>query len=277
MKPQFPSQDKWASHASAQSDGATHCLVGESAVWRTLMERAEAIALSDAPVLVQGELGSGKEIVARALHEAGPRRNHPFVIVDCEALKGELLERTLFGCDAGAVTAAASATSGLLMTAEGGTLILDGISEIGGAIQTRLLRLFNCSEYQQVGGARILTAQVRVVCCTSHNLQDLVLAGRFHDDLLYRISTIVLHVPPLRERTVDIPLLARHFLQSHQSLEGPPRRFSPTAIEELVRYKWPGNVRELRNLIEKVVRHSPLNSEDLIGPEEVKALLFLDE
>ncbi len=199
---------------------------GTSAVWRKLMETVNRIAPSNAPVLIQGETGSGKEVVARALHAASPRGSQPFLAVNCGAIRGELLESELFGYEKGAFTGATVSRSGLLAAAEGGTLFLDEISEMSGAMQVSLLRVLDRSEYRQVGGTRTLQANVRFVSASNRDLQDLVLAGRFRDDLLYRINTVALHVPPLRERPEDIRPLAEHFLQALQPPGRPARAFS---------------------------------------------------
>jgi DNA-binding NtrC family response regulator len=244
-----------------------------SAGWRHLMETVGKIAASNAPVLIQGETGSGKEVVARALHAASPRQDHPFLAVNCGAIKGDLLESELFGYEKGAFTGATQSKSGLLAAAEGGTLFLDEIGEMSGAMQVSLLRVLDRREYRQVGGTRTLHANVRFIGATNRELQELVLAGRFRDDLLYRINTVGLRVPPLRERPEDIPLLAQHFLRSLQLARRQARSFSPPALEALMRYSWPGNVRELSNVVERLMLLSPPESTDAIGPEEVASML----
>ena len=246
---------------------------GTSAVWRKLMDTVNKIAPSNAPVLIQGETGSGKEVVARALHAVSPRRGQPFLAVNCGAIRGELLESELFGYEKGAFTGATVSRSGLLAAAEGGTLFLDEISEMSGAMQVSLLRVLDRSEYRQVGGTRTLQANVRFISASNRDLQDVVLAGRFRDDLLYRINTVALDVPPLRERPEDIRPLAEHFLQALQPPGRPARVFSRASLEELTRYPWPGNVRELRNVIERVVLLSGDGRPESIGAEELSAML----
>lgn len=250
------------------------CVVhGVSPAWRKLMELVQKIAPSNAPVLIQGETGTGKEVIARTIHALSPRRDAPFLAVNCGTVKGDLLESELFGYEKGAFTGAGAAKSGLIAAAEGGTLLLDELGEMSGPMQVSVLRVLDRREYRQVGGTRILTADVRFIGATNRDLQDLVLAGRFRDDLLYRINTITLRVPPLRERPEDIPLLAEHFLQTLRPPGSPPRTLSKPSIECLAAYPWPGNIRELRNVIERLVLLSPFDAPLTIEPEELAALL----
>nr|MBA2252469.1 sigma-54-dependent Fis family transcriptional regulator [Nitrospirales bacterium] len=201
------------------------------------------------------------------------RRDHPFLAVNCGAIKGDLLESELFGYEKGAFTGATQSKSGLLAAAEGGTLFLDEIGEMSGAMQVSLLRVLDRREYRQVGGTRTLHANVRFIGASNRDLQELVLTGRFRDDLLYRINTVGLRVPSLRERPEDIPLLAQHFLRSLQLASRHARLFSPPALETLRRYSWPGNVRELSNVVERLMLLSPPQSTDPIGPVEVASML----
>lgn len=248
--------------------------VGESAAWRRLMETAGAIALSNAPVLIQGEHGSGKKVVARAVHAASPRRDHPFLVVDCGALNGERFEKELFGCDAGAEMGTPTMTNGLLAAAEDGTLFLEEIGKLSGAVQTSLLRVLDRPEYRPVGGGTmILPAHVRFIASSSTDLQRLALAGRLHDDLLYRINTIGLRVPPLRERLEDIPLLVQHFLRSLPRVDSPPRLLSAAAMQALLHHDWPGNVRELRTMVERLILRAQAKPSREIGLEDVRATL----
>jgi DNA-binding NtrC family response regulator len=171
----------------------------------------------------------------------------------------------LFGRDRGACVGTPENTGGLLAAAEGGTLFLDEIGNLNGAMQMSMLRVLERREYHQVGGTRALHANARVISASHRDLQELVLAGRFRDDLLYRISTVDLRVPPLRERPEDIPHLAQHFLRSFRPMDRPARLFSPTALDALKRYPWPGNVRELRNVVERLSVQSPPECTDPIG------------
>ena len=246
---------------------------GSSPTWRTLLETVKRIASSQAPVLIQGDTGVGKELIARKLHELGPRRLAPFLAVNCGAIAGELLESELFGHEKGSFTGATAATIGLIAAAEGGTLFLDEIGEMSGAMQVSLLRVLDRGEYRQIGGTRALQADVRFLAASNRNLQDLVLAGKFRDDLLYRINTITLKVPPLRERPDDIPRLAEHFLQTLSHHGATHRTFSREALTLLTSYAWPGNVRELRNVVERLLLLSPPDRREPIGAEELSSLL----
>jgi DNA-binding NtrC family response regulator len=246
---------------------------GVSPAWRQLMALVQKIAPSNAPVLIQGETGTGKELIARTIHALSSRRDAPFLAVNCGTVKGDLLESELFGYEKGAFTGAVAPKSGLIAAAEGGTLLLDEIGEMSGPMQVSVLRVLDRGEYRQVGGTRILAADVRFIGSTNRDLQDMVLAGRFRDDLLYRINTVTLRVPPLRERPEDIPLLAEHFLQTLRLPGSPPRTFSKPSRERLVAYPWPGNIRELRNVVERLVLLSPPDAAPTIEPDELAALL----
>lgn len=246
---------------------------GTSRPWRTLMETVRRVAASQAPVLIQGETGTGKELVARKLHELSPRSRRPFLAVNCGAVKGDLLESELFGYEKGAFTGATTAKSGLIAAADGGTLFLDEIGDMNGPMQVSLLRVLDRGEYRPVGGTRILQANIRFVAASNKDLQELVLAGRFRDDLLYRINTITLRVPPLRERPEDIPALAEHFLRTLSPPGAPPRAMSKEAMERLISYAWPGNVRELRNVIERLLLLSPPDRHEPVSLDELAALL----
>jgi DNA-binding NtrC family response regulator len=246
---------------------------GTSPAWQTLLDTVKKIASSQAPVLIQGETGVGKELIARKLHELSPRHDAPFLAVNCGAIAGELLESELFGHEKGSFTGATAATTGLIAAAEGGTLFLDEIGEMSGAMQVSLLRVLDRGEYRQVGGTRALQADVRFLAASNRDLQELVLVGKFRDDLLYRINTITLKVPSLRERPDDIPQLAEHFLRTLSHHGGTQRTFSRDALKLLTSYAWPGNVRELRNVIERLVLLSPPDQHESIDVEELGVLL----
>jgi DNA-binding NtrC family response regulator len=248
-------------------------LEGASPAWSTLVETVRKVASSQAPVLIEGETGAGKELIARKLHELSPRRHAPFLAVNCGAIAGELLESELFGHEKGSFTGATTAKTGLIAAAEGGTLFLDEIGEMSGAMQVSLLRVLDRGEYRQVGGTRILQADVRFLAASNRDLQELVLAGKFRDDLLYRINAVTLKVPPLRERPDDIPRLAEHFLQTLSQHGAPHRTFSRDAQKLLVSYAWPGNVRELRNVVERLLLLSPADRQGPVGAEELSPLL----
>jgi two-component system response regulator HydG len=229
-------------------------LVGRSAPMRTLYELVERVAHSPAPVLVRGESGSGKELVARALHFEGPRKDGPFVAVNCTAIPNALLESELFGHVKGSFTGATTPRRGLFLEADGGTLFLDEIGDMAPELQAKLLRVLEDGEVRAVGADASRKVDVRMVAATHQELEARVREGRFRQDLFYRLNVVPLHVPPLRERREDIPLLVEHFVA--QSRKRNPRArlagFSPEALAALAAAPWPGNVRELENLVERL-------------------------
>lgn len=230
---------------------------GPSAAWQALKTQIARVAPAQAPVLILGETGSGKEVVARLLHAQSPRAQGPFLAINCGAVSRELLESELFGYEKGAFTGAATARQGLIAAAEGGTLFLDEVGEMPGPMQVGLLRFLDRGEYRPVGSTRTLQADVRLVGATNQDLQELVLQGRFRDDLFYRINAITLRVPPLRERTEDLPALIDHILRTLRVPGASQRTVGQDARDALTVYAWPGNVRELRNVIERIVLMSP--------------------
>jgi DNA-binding NtrC family response regulator len=233
-----------------QPDG----LVGNSPAIREVTRMIEAIAYSSTTVLVTGESGTGKELVARALHARSPRRSHPFVALNCGALTETLLESELFGHVKGAFTGAQRDQKGLFDAADGGTIFLDEIGDIPPATQVRLLRVLQEGEIKRVGSADSVKVDVRVIAATHRDLPKLVKAGKFREDLFYRLNVINLGLPALRERADDIPLLAHHFLRRcAERLAKKVKTLAPEAIELLCGYRWPGNVRELENAIERAV------------------------
>ncbi len=236
-------------------------MVGETASWRQLQNRVAAIAHSDAPVLIHGETGTGKELVARAVHSASGRASQPMVTINCGALTETLLESELFGHARGAFTGANSTRRGLFEEANGGTVFLDEIGEMPASMQVKLLRVLQEGEVRRVGENRAHHVDVRVIAATHRDLSLQVASGAFREDLYYRINVVSLDVPPLRERRDDIPLLALHFARLHG---GDHARFTPEALEALLRHPWPGNVRELQNVVR---RGLALNPEGVIGAE----------
>ena len=226
---------------------------GPSQAWQKLKAQIAQVAPSNAPVLIQGETGSGKEIAARLLHELSRRANGPFLAINCGAVSRELLESELFGHEKGSFTGATAAKPGLIAAAEEGTLFLDELGEMPGPMQVSLLRFLDRGEYRPVGSTRTLQANVRVVGATNQDIQELVHQGRFRDDLLYRINTVTLRVPPLRERTEDLPILVNHILQTLRIPGTTKRTVAKDALQRLTAYAWPGNVRELRNVIERII------------------------
>jgi DNA-binding NtrC family response regulator len=240
-------------------------LVGPSPIMRKVVGLIEKVAGTDATVLVRGESGTGKELVARAIHANSPRRDRPLVTVNCAALQESLLESELFGHEKGAFTGAVQAKRGLVEVAEGGTLFIDEVGEMAGGLQAKLLRVLEDGHYRRVGATAELHADVRVVAATNRCLEDEIQAGRFREDLYYRLNVITIHLPPLREHRQDVPELVEHFLATRQL--GPVRyRIEPAALEALVRYDWPGNVRELANVVE---RAQILAEGHLITPDDL--------
>ena len=239
------------------------------AVYKQIAHAAGA----QAPVLVVGGSGTGKELVARAIHRHGRRAARPFVPVNCGALTETLLESELFGHTRGAFTGAVNDTRGLFEQAQGGTMFLDEISETSPALQVKLLRVLQEGEVRPVGASRTVKVDVRVVAATNVDLEDAVAAGRFRQDLYYRLSVLVIRVPALKARRDDIPLLVERFLQNACGRAGRTMSIAPAALERLVSYDWPGNVRELENTIERLVLTSPghvITAEDVrLGDRDV--------
>jgi DNA-binding NtrC family response regulator len=227
-------------------------IVGESVEIREVLTIIGRVAASDSPVLIHGESGTGKELVARAIHLRSKRAGRPFVSVNCGALPDTLLETELFGHKKGAFTGAVAARAGLFEAADGGTLFLDEIGEMSPAMQVRLLRTLDSGEVRRVGEERTFHVSVRVVAATNKDLNQEAAEGRFRWDLFYRVSTVIVPVPPLRKRRGDIPLLVHHFIAPFVRA-GKSLRFSPEAMMRLHDYEWPGNIRELRNLIERLL------------------------
>ncbi len=246
---------------------------GQSPAWQKLMAQVAQVAPANAPVLIQGETGSGKEVVARTLHAQSRRAAGPFLAVNCGAVSRELLESELFGHEKGSFTGATTAKPGLIAAAEGGTLFLDEVGEMPGPMQVSLLRFLDRKEYRPVGSTRTLQADVRIVGATNGDLQELVHQGRFRDDLLYRINTVTLRVPSLRERPEDIPRLAEYFLATIRIPGTAARSFAPDAIARLVTYAWPGNIRELRNVIERVALMNPSATSRPLSLEDIAQVM----
>jgi two-component system response regulator HydG len=229
-------------------------LVGRSDVLRALLDEVEQVAPSDATVLLSGESGTGKGRLARMLHRMSRRRDGRLVTVNCAALPETLLESELFGYEKGAFTGAVGRKEGRFDLARAGTLFLDEVTEIALPVQVKLLRVLQEGEYERVGGTETLRADVRVIAATNRDIEAEVAAGRFRQDLFWRLNVIRLDVPPLRERAGDIPLLASHFLASFaRKNQKEVRGFAPDALDALVAWGWPGNVRELENAVERAV------------------------
>jgi Nif-specific regulatory protein len=229
-------------------------ILGNSRVMQNLNQMTEKIAATDATVLILGESGTGKGVVAQAIHEMGTRRAKPFVKLNCAALSESIIESELFGHERGSFTGALNQRKGRFEQANGGTIFLDEIGEISVNIQAKLLRVLQEREYERVGGNETLKTDCRVIAATNKDLEKKVRDGEFREDLYYRLNVIPLVVPPLRERRSDITLLADHFIERFNRLNGKKvNRISTPAIDMLMAYHWPGNVRELENAIERAV------------------------
>lgn len=243
----------YAEHEYRRSEETTRLggMLGDSSAMTELRRLIDAVAQTDVTVLIQGESGAGKELVAHAVHHASPRREGAFVAVDCCSLQDTLFESELFGHEKGSFTGADRRKSGLIEAAEGGTLFLDEIDDIGPSIQAKLLRVLETGRFRRVGATSDLRADARIVAATNRDLAALVRAGTFRADLYYRLDAFMLTVPSLRQRRDDIPILAKFFLSKRSP--GGQRHFHPDAIHCLTEYEWPGNVRELRNVIERAL------------------------
>ncbi len=236
-------------------------LVGEAPAMRELFRAIGRLAQAPLSVLVTGETGTGKELVARALHRESPRARKPFVALNTAAIPAELLESELFGHEAGAFTGANKRHVGRFEQADGGTLFLDEIGDMPAMLQTRLLRVLAESEFFRVGGRELIKVDVRVIAATHQDLDALVREGRFRADLLHRLDVVRLRLPPLRERKADVPALAQRFLaQAARRLGTPAKRLHPDALKRLEKHDWPGNVRELENLCWRLVALAPGDS-----------------
>src|SRR5579884_2819025 len=244
-------------------------IVGESAAMKAVYERTRLVAPTRASVLLIGETGTGKELIARALHRLSPRADGPYVRVNCGALSESLLESELFGHIKGAFTGAIDNKTGRFEAAHGGTIFLDEISSMSPKLQVKLLRVLQEREFERVGESRTIRVDTRVIAATNELLEDAIDEGRFRDDLYYRLNVIPIHLPPLRERPEDIPRLVRHFLErySEENRRDPPE-VPATVLERLQQYDWPGNVRELENFVERCVVLA--GTEQTINPETLR-------
>ncbi|MEW6682465.1 MAG: sigma-54 dependent transcriptional regulator [Nitrospirota bacterium] len=242
-------------------------IVGTSPRLKAAIQVAQQVAATSSTVLLLGESGTGKEIFARWIHRWSPRAKRPFVVVNCVALRDELLESELFGHEKGAFTGAHQMKQGKLEIANGGTVFLDEIGDFKPDLQAKLLRVIQEREFERVGGTRRISVDIRIIAATNRDLQEEVQEGRFREDLFFRLNVVTISLPPLREKKEDIPLLADFFLRrACHSVKKPLMKISAEAVEHLMRYHWPGNVRELGNLIERAVvlaRGAEITPEDL--------------
>ena len=248
-----------------------HELVGTGAAMKKLVAQIDRVAASETRVCILGETGTGKELVARAIHEKSPRRENAFVTLNCAAVPVELIESELFGHEKGAFTGAAVRHAGKFEQADGGTLFLDEIGDMPVAMQAKLLRVLEEGEVERVGGDKPIKVNVRVVVATHRNLEDLVQQNAFRRDLFHRVYVFPLLLPPLRERPEDFPALVEHFARQVAVQNGwKEKAFTDDAIAELRRYSWPGNIRELRNIVERLIL---LATDDAISPADVRLVL----
>ncbi|MBE2992070.1 nitrogen regulation protein NR(I) [Sphingomonas sp. CFBP 13603] len=245
-------------------------LIGRSAAMQDVYRIIARVVSNDLTILISGESGTGKELVARAIHDLGPRGTAPFVAINMAAIPRELIEAELFGHERGAFTGAASRNAGRFEQASGGTLFLDEIGDMPMEAQTRLLRVLQSGEFTSVGGARTIRVDVRIVAATNRDLAAQVATGQFREDLFYRLNVVPIVLPPLRERRQDIALLARHFLD-HAAAQGLPRRqLASDALTALGAHDWPGNVRELENLMRRL---AVLSRDEVIGADAIRTMI----
>jgi DNA-binding NtrC family response regulator len=241
--------------------------VGESKQFHQAIGKIPLLAQSDTTILITGETGTGKELVARAVHYQSARHGKPFIPVNCGALPDNLFENELFGHIKGAFTDASSTASGLVAEAEGGTMLLDEVDTLSASAQVKLMRFLQDREYRPLGSPRNVIADVRIVAASNVDLWHQVQQKRVREDLFYRLNVLSIHLPPLRDRIEDIPLLAAHFLAQYASqYDRGPLRLSPGALQRILAYPWPGNVRELEGVIERAVI---LTSDSVLQPENI--------
>jgi DNA-binding NtrC family response regulator len=250
------------SRAAAEMDRLG--MIGRSRAMLELFDTVKRLARHQSTILILGESGTGKELIARALHSLGPRRDGPFVAVNCATLAEPLLESELFGYERGAFTSADRPKEGVMETADGGTLFLDEVNEMGLGCQAKLLRALERREFRRVGGTRKIAVNIHLLAASNADLEALVESRRFRSDLYYRLKVVTLTVPPLRDRKDAIPVLAQRFLEDVGRQSGlAPKRLTPDALGQLARYRWPGNIRELRNCMESLMLTSPLAEIDV--------------
>lgn len=242
-------------------------IVGGSAAMRQVFEMIKKVAPANSPVLILGESGTGKELVARAIHKNSPRKNKPFIKVNCAALAPGVLESELFGHEKGAFSGAIRRKPGRFEIAADGSIFLDEIGEISQDVQVKLLRVLQEKEFERVGGTETLKMRARVITATNKNLEELIKQNKFREDLYYRLNVVPIHLPPLREHNEDIPLLVNHFIKKYNHESGRQiKGIGPDALAYLQNYEWPGNIRELENVIERAVVMSAgaqIGTEDL--------------
>jgi Nif-specific regulatory protein len=245
-------QEKFRLQSELHNKYSLDNVIGQSKIMQSVFAEVHQVAASRSTVLLRGESGTGKEAIARAIHHLSPRKDGPFIKVNCAALSETLLESELFGHERGSFTGASQERKGRFELAHGGTLFLDEIGDISPAFQTKLLRVLQEREFERVGGSRTIKVDVRLVAATNRNLEEAVTKGEFREDLYYRINVVAIFLPPLRERREDVPLLAEYFLKQSNEETGKHLKFSAEAMQVLTACNWPGNVRELGNCMERI-------------------------
>lgn len=250
-------------------------IIGQHPLMTELWQKVLKIAPTNATVLIQGESGTGKELVARAIHANSPRANENFVQVNCAAIPEELIESELFGHEKGAFTGASERKLGKFELADGGTILLDEIGDMSLKTQSKVLRVLEEGEVQRVGSSKIIKVDVRVIAATNKDIKKEIEAGRFREDLFFRLNVVPINVPPLRDRKEDIPLLIDYFCEVYSEENNFRRKkFSPEALEIMMKYPWKGNVRELKNLVERLII---LTNKQVIEPEDLPEYLFQEK
>jgi len=257
-------QENTALRRMVSQRSASPLVLGRSSAMAAVLATAERIASSDANVLIEGESGTGKGLLAQTIHQQSPRSRGPFLAVNCSGFQDQLLESELFGHEKGAFTGAGVLKQGLFEVADRGTLFLDEVAEMSPAMQAKLLQVLDSREFRRVGGTRVHRADVRIVAATNKPMSREVEAGRFREDLFYRLNVVNILVPPLRDRREDIPILAEHFLAKLRASGGERKILSADAVRLLTKYSWPGNVRELSNIVERLIILTP---GEIIGPD----------
>ncbi|NQU74553.1 MAG: sigma-54-dependent Fis family transcriptional regulator, partial [Candidatus Omnitrophica bacterium] len=242
-------------------------MIGEDRKMKEIFDLISTISQNDGTVLIEGESGTGKELVARAIHNRSPRKNRPFVVINCAAIPASLMESEIFGYNQGAFTGATRTTLGKLEIANRGTVFLDDIDCLDINMQSKLLRVIQEKEFERLGSNKVIKIDVRFVAASNKDLKKLISEEKFREDLFYRLNVFPITLPPLRKKKSDIPLLLDHLLTSFSKKAGkPPKKFSQNAIDTLMRYDWPGNVRELENLVERL---STVSKKPVIYPQDI--------
>jgi DNA-binding NtrC family response regulator len=259
-------------------------MVGQDRKMQGIFELISTISGTDGTVLIQGESGTGKELVARAIHNRGARKENPFVVINCAAIPGNLMESEIFGHIRGAFTGATTTSLGKLEIANKGTVFLDDIDSLDLNMQAKLLRVIQEKEFERLGSNKVIRLDVRFLAASNKNLEGLIAEDRFREDLYYRLNVLPVRLPPLRERQGDIPLLLNYFAERYATQAGSkPKKFSKKALQELMEYEWPGNVRELKNLVERlstITKKPVIQLQDLtlsnVGLSKVKGMKLKD-